>query len=396
MSTYIRRIKESVTNRINAWIGKSIIAEVIPGIWAPVEKPKIDRRAYMQLYEENPLAKSAINANISDAIGAGFFTDVKEDEYAKSLIDEFCRKVNMDKLLILATRDMLITGDGVLERIYDREIQSIVKWNGKQQSDVWTPENGAKLVSLKWLPSFTLEVKRTPKGKCLYWRQKADSKYIYFHPDKIVNFQWNPTGLSSYGTSELRAVFDLLKDLGEIQKNFVAVVKRYAKPPIIWKGKGLTEEQLKAHKEVVEKAGPDEDIYINTDLLDAEMLAIDPRGAFENYYRQLIDTAIVGLETPTLPMFSKAAKASARAMMRFYQMKLSRIRRVLRRTVEHEIFRILVNQDPRAREIPKLRFNFPILPEQLDPLFIVELAKLGIFTPDQAKQVLKKLGVAFP
>ena len=354
----------------------------------------------MKMYEENPLAREAIDMTVADAIGGGYFTDVKEDKYAKKLVDKFAEKVDLDSILFLSTRDMLVTGDGINEKIYDKEIEieRVVEWNGKEYKQiVIAPAPGAKLVNLKWVPSYTFKVARTPVGEVLWWEQKVGFKSKYFHPDKIMDYKWNPTGLSAYGTSELKCVYSLLKDLDQIRKNFVAITKRYASPPIIWKSKGLSEAQMKEHKENVENKAPDEDIYLNTDLIEAEVLEVDPRGRFENYYEQLMNAVSIGLMTPTLVSLEQATLASSKAMLEFYEKKIARIRRVIKRNVEKGIFKVLIEQDSKAREVPRLRWD--TLSKRIEKTgteLALELFDRNIYSPWQLQQVLKKSGVPFP
>ena len=394
----VKKVREALAKAIAP--GEVVVVDTLQSFWGEALETERDRKDYMKLYIENPLARQAIDMTVSDAIGGGYFTDVKYDAYSKELVDKFAEKVNLDGLLFLATRDMLVTGDGLLERIYSTEKKTVkrVEYEGKiYEKEVIAPSPNAKLVGLKWIPSYTLKVKMTPVGEILWWEQQVDSKKKYFSPEKIIDFRWNPTGLSAYGTSELESVYDLLKNLDTIRDHFVAIIKRYAKPPIIWKGKGISEEEMRQHKETVENKGPDEDIYLNTDLIEAEVLEIDPRGKFENYYQQLINAAVIGLQTPTLPMMSKTTRAASMAMLDFYEKKIARIRRVIKRGVEREIFKPLVEQDRKAKEVPRLRWN--VLSRRFEvtgPELALELFKLNLYTPEQTRKILKKYGVEFP
>ena len=393
----IRRLREAVAK---VFRGSSIVSGTTSMLWKPLEEPTIRREDYVKLYEENPLAREAIDMTVADAIGGGYFTDVKEDKYAKKLVDDFAEKVDLDSILFLSTRDMLVTGDGINEKIFDKEVvvERVVEYNGRTyRQQVIAPAPGAKLVNLKWVPSFTFKVARTPVGEVLWWQQQVGSKSIYFHPDKIMDYKWNPTGLNAYGTSELKCVYGLLKDLDEIRKNFVAITKRYASPPIIWKAKGLSRAQIEELKRTVENKKPDEDVYLNTDLIEAEVLEVDPRGRFENYYQQLMNAASIGLMTPTLVSLEQATLASSKAMLEFYEKKIARIRRIIKRNVEKGIFRVLVEQDSRAREVPRLRWEtLSKRVERTGAELALELFDRNIYSPWQLQQVLKKSGVPFP
>jgi hypothetical protein len=84
-------------------------------------------------------------------------------------------------------------------------------------------------------------------------------------------------------------------------------------------------------------------------------------------------------------------------MLEFYEKKIARIRRVVKRAVEHEIFQPLIEQDPKAKEVPRLRWN--ILSrrfEKTGPDFVLELFDRNLYTAYQAKQALKQWGIPFP
>ena len=126
------------------------------------------------------------------------------------------------------------------------------------------------------------------------------------------------------------------------------------------------------------------------------VLDIDPRGRFENYYNALIKAVIVGLQTPTLTQFEETSRAAASTLMEFYAKKIDRIRRVVKRVVEHEIFEPIVRQAGR-REVPKLRWNVLSKTFRMTgPELTLELFDRNLYSPSQTKKMLQKYGVEFP
>jgi len=390
----LRKVREQLSNLI----GSAFVSSVGASLWGELTREEIDRESLMRLYRDNPFARQAIDMTVSDAVGSGYFVDA-EDPRAAEIVNEFAEKVNLDGILFLCVRDMLVTGDGTAELIYSDEekVKRTVRWDDREKSQtVIAPVKGARLVFMKWIPSFTLEVERSPLGETMWWKQDVGGRVKYFHPDKILDFRWNPTGLSSYGTSELKSVAELLEDLDTIRELFVKILKRYAAPPIIWKCKGLTKEQIEEHKRKVESKEPDQDIYLNTDLIEPEVLEIDPRGKFENYYTQLVNAVTIGLQTPTLMSLQEATLASSKAMLEFYERKITRIRRVVKRTVEREVFARLVKQAG-LTEVPRLRWN--VLSRRFEkpgPEFILDLFDRNLLNASQTKAILKKWGIPFP
>jgi len=363
------------------------------GGYGTTQSSDVSREDLIKLYREDPLAKQAIDMQVFDSVGGGFFTDVKGDEISKEIVDKFAAKVNLDYLIWLFTRDMLATGDGIFERIYSHErLETVtIEVGGRtERVEMIVPVKGAKFAGLKWVPSWSMEVKMEPTGAVKYWVQKSKfGKEIRFHPDKIIRTPWNPTGLDAYGTSELHAVYGLLEDLKEIRENFVKIIKRYAAPPIIWQCNGMSREEILALKERNEGREPGEDCYLNTDLVKAEVLEIDARGKFDNYYKTLQDAAIIGLETPTLTL---VAAEGAKWVLEFYKKKVEQIRRVIKRMIEREIFKPLIMQDSKATEVPRVRWNQFYANYEL----VLDLFDRGIYSHYQAEQVMKVWGIPFP
>ena len=389
----LRKIREAVSSLL---YGSSWVASPMKSLWRGEERPEVDRSDYEKLYKENPFAQFAVDMAVSDSVGLGFFTTVKKDYRAKEIVDKFCEDVNLDELLSWVTRDMLITGDGFLERIYDKpDVRRKVKIED-QEAEVICPAEGSKFVGLKWLPPTTMLINRTATGRVRWYTQKVDYQSIHFSPDKIIDFKWNPVGLTPYGTSILSSVYNLLKDLDKIRENFVTITRRYAKPNIIWMSKGLSRAQMEELKREVEaSAEVGQDLYINTDLVEPKVIEIDARGRFENYYSQLVNAAVTGLQTPTLISLQQATLASSRAMLEFYAKKIERIRRIVKRKVEREIFRPIIKQAGLS-EVPRLRWRS--IPSKIDDriTLVFKLVQSGILDVWGAAQLLSKWGIELP
>jgi len=239
-------------------------------------------------------------------------------------------------------------------------------------------------------------INRTATGRVRWYTQKVDYQSIHFSPDKIIDFKWNPVGLTPYGTSILSSVYNLLKDLDKIRENFVTITRRYAKPNIIWMSKGLSRAQMEELKREVEaSAEVGQDLYINTDLVEPKVIEIDARGRFENYYSQLVNAAVTGLQTPTLISLQQATLASSRAMLEFYAKKIERIRRIVKRKVEREIFRPIIKQAGLS-EVPRLRWRS--IPSKIDDriTLVFKLVQSGILDVWGAAQLLSKWGIELP
>ena len=165
MRSRLKKVREQLSNLI----GSAFVSSTGASLWGELTREEIDRESLMRLYRDNPFARQAIDMTVSDAVGCGYFVDAENPQAAK-IVNEFAEKVNLDGILFLSVRDMLVTGDGTAELIYsdEKKVRRTVSWDDKEKSQtVIAPVKGARLVSMKWIPSFTLEVERSPLGLSL-------------------------------------------------------------------------------------------------------------------------------------------------------------------------------------------------------------------------------------
>lgn len=93
--------------------------------WAGWGKPQ--PVSYSQLYsyyKNHPLVKSSVDSLAGMVAGSGFYTTVDDSQNsrqvrAKEIVDEFNAKVNMDELLLEVVKDMFITGNSFLEKVFN-------------------------------------------------------------------------------------------------------------------------------------------------------------------------------------------------------------------------------------------------------------------------------------
>jgi len=75
----LRRLKRFTEQLKNRFLGSAWVVDRLPSLWTIPEKPRIERKQYMEMYVKNPIAKEAIDMTVSDAVGGGYFTDIKKE-----------------------------------------------------------------------------------------------------------------------------------------------------------------------------------------------------------------------------------------------------------------------------------------------------------------------------
>ncbi|MCD6443650.1 phage portal protein [Candidatus Bathyarchaeota archaeon] len=319
-------------------------------------------------YLTDPVAHAAVDLYVELTVGGGYYTTA-EDQRAKELVDGFAETVNMDELLREAVRNMLIYGDAYVEKVYRK------------------PDG--RLVGLNLLPSKTVRVERDRHGRVLRFVQRDGATSVSFKPEEILHLKHNPVGNSAYGTSMLTPVLGFLKAKRKAVENMEKILSRYAAPKVIWRAPNRNAlQQLQA---VLETLRPDEDIIL-TGEVDFKPLTVDPRARFEFFYEYLDRQVFEGLQAPLLSWLRNATEASARTMLETVERRVMGIQRYLKRKVEAEVFKPLVETEG-LKEVPRLNWGSP--KSRLEDVSLADvggLVKSGILDPSEARRWLAKLG----
>lgn len=321
-----------------------------------------------RLYLTDPVAHASVDLYVELTVGGGYYTTA-EDPRAKRLVDVFAERVNMDGLLREAVRSMLIYGDAYVEKVYGKP--------------------GGWLLGLNLLPSKTVRVERDRHGRVLRFVQRNGAATVSFRPEEILHLKHNPVGNSAYGTSMLTPVVAFLKAKRKAVENMEKILSRYAAPKVIWKAPNRNAlQQLQA---VLETLRPDEDIIL-TGEVDFKPLTVDPRARFEFFYEYLDRQVFEGLQAPLLSWLRNATEASARTMLETVERRVKGIQRYLKRKVEAEVFKPLVEAEG-LEEVPRLNWGTPRSRlEEVSLAEIAELVKSGVVDPSEARRWLARLG----
>lgn len=323
---------------------------------------------FEQIYRSSAVVNAAINNLVDLIVGIGYYTEAKSQD-AKSIVDTYAEEANMDCLLRVICRNMLIFGFAPVERWWNNTLQ------------------------LKPLPPQTVYAQIDEKGNVTGYKQRTWSgRYIEFTQNEVIWFSHTQYPGNPYGVSLIEPIYQILEYKNLILNDMCRIIHRYASPLNIFISKVPAEDLRTA----IISRSPDEDIFIgNASPNDVEIktLEIDPRGRYTDYIAIINQEIYEALQAPLLAYLRNATEASARVQLEVIQRHVEGIQRYLKRTVEREIFKPLVEREG-AKEIPRIRWGLPRSGvENITVRDIALLSQSYILTSGQAISLLRKMGI---
>lgn len=323
---------------------------------------------FEKIYRRSAVVNAAINNLVDMIVGVGYYTEA-EDPRAKDLVDSYAEEINFDGLLRVICRNMLVFGFAPVERWWDDTLQ------------------------LKPLPPQTVYVQVDERGNAIGYKQRTWSgRYIDFKPDEIIWFSHTAYPGNPYGVGLIEPIYTLISYKDRILEDICRIVRRYASPLNIW----ITRGPVEALREAVVNRQPDEDIFIGRagpEDVHVKTLEIDPRGRYTDYLEVISQEIYEGLQAPLLTYLRNATEASARVQLEVIQRHVSGIQRYIKRIVEREIFRLLVERAG-LNEVPRIRWGRPgVNIEGITLRDIAALVHVGAITAKQAIDLLHKMGL---
>jgi len=183
------------------------------------------------------------------------------------------------------------------------------------------------------------------------------------------------------------------------------IFERYAAPKNVWVFPGVSDTKLQEYKAAIEQTPPDEDLAFNPSAqatFDIKSLAIDPRARFEGFVNYLESQYIAGMQTPVVKLYTAPGftEASATVAKEISERKIDFLRRFLKRVVEREIYRDLLESHGMKWTVSpnRVTLNWGMEKPELSFADIVTLAQIsgqtGIpyLTREEVRRMLRKFG----
>jgi hypothetical protein len=336
--------------------------------WTDKQPHPVNMGRYEKVLRD-PEVSIAINL-LADMIVPSYYTEMPEDvdeEHAnKKLIDKYGEDVNLDEDLQITARTMLGKGFCPVERLSDYD--------------------------LKILPPETFFIYKSKQGKMLKYTQEIDKGIVATWEGKdmedIILFVNNEDPTHPYGHAVVDPIVDLVEARQQMNKDMPLVIHNYAYPT----GVLTTSKGREAIQKQFEEKEPEEWIFIGN-VMEGEVkwdtITVDPRASWINYIELIYYQICEALHAPLLLYLKNATEASANVMMEAVDRYVQGIQRYIKRRVERYLF------EPQCGEpVPRLVWGQPKTGlEEIELSSIAQLVQSGAIMPNQAQDLLKKLGL---
>ena len=327
----------------------------------------------MELYEKDTTCKSSIDLLAASAVRRFYTTCAPENDYidapkAMAEVDNFCEEVNLDGLL------------------HDMAIRLIACGN-----DFWLKQSPEKLCefvrmsidSVEKIKLSSVEGLKIPykvEGYQLKTSYRGNAWDGSLKPEAVLHWNINQNFNSGFGVGLLQVLLHTLTIdnnkrpayawmKAKIERLMPKIFEKYAGPDVVVGLPGAKPETIEKFERAV-KNRPEEGVWLFHGLKDANVnaVSIDPRAqGFTYYIDHMVNQFYLGCETPLPRLFSTPGftEASARAALELQDMLIDPIQRMIKRRVEREIFRAVIEQagyDPIKAKV-RLNWGSPESPE---------------------------------
>ncbi|KYH41846.1 MAG: hypothetical protein AYL31_003610 [Candidatus Bathyarchaeota archaeon B26-1] len=338
---------------------------------------------------KDPACKAFVDFLADQVVGAGFYVTVNEDyphaEEAKGVVDEFCEGVNLDELLQIGVREVIAAGNSFWEKIEPHRLEE-----------------------LRILPLTSIErIKRDQYGHVRGYVQSAYYGGRTLSPERIIHFKWNPVNGEPFGTGVLRPLLEAYRlNDGETRMGFLEmkarmemmlpkIFEKYAGPDELWIFEGISDKQLEEYQRVLRSRPREGARFVYNRPADIKTVQIDPRTQFQAYLEHVLNQVYLSGETPLPKLFTTPGftEASARAALELAERKVISLQRFIKRIVEREIFRPIVEQagyDPKEASV-RLNWGVPEKPE-ISVVDLIKACELDLISREEFRSMMKKMG----
>lgn len=359
------------------------------GVFVPASKltlgeaPAVTFTKLRDYYLKDPAVMAAVDYIAEMAVGSGFYTTAKTVS-AKQVIDDFCEEVGMDQLLMVVAKELVWAGNSVVEKITPNRIRG-----------------------LKVLPLTTFtKVKRDVYGRVQAYVQSVQGNTIEFNPKEVIHFKINVVNGSAWGTGILHSLAEsyvldernvrkpLLDVKAQIETDLPKIIHRYGSPKVIWIFDGASDDATQEYAKAIQNAPVDVD-FVTNKKVETQSLGVDPRMRFAEAITYVENQVIAGLQSPIIKLYTTPGftEASATVAKEVSQKKIEYLQRYLKRVVEREIFRPVVEQAGLDYKRADLRLHWGMVEEpEIKLEDLLRAFELGAVRVDEVRKNLVDLG----
>ena len=355
-------------------------------------------------WANDPEANIAFDVLTDIIAGVGYYTEMSKkkdkDHPNKKVIDDYGETVNLDEDLQEITMAMLQKGFCPVQRLEDYDLhilppETFFIWQTKTGTVYrYTQERTQGDIIRAWQhprwKSMLKECKEAYDDKTFqeFYEYELPSDLNVGSLDEIILFFHRKTTSWRYGKSLTEPIGTLLDDRDQMNKDMMKAVHRWGYPiPIM-----QTSKPKAALQKELEDREADEWILIGNVMKDEvswDTVKIDPQARFVPYIELIYYQICEGLHAPLLLYLKNATEASATVMMESVDRLTGGIQRYIKRRVERFLF------EPQCGDpVPRLVWGQPKTGlEEIELSSIAQLVQSGAIMPNQAQDLLKKLGL---
>jgi len=305
------------------------------------EPPLVTYLEMYGVYLADYIARTAIDFQSDMVSGPGFYTTIDSDDpralEKKAFVDEWCRKVNLDALLQVTSREVIGFGDSYWQKSSETVA---VKVKGGKAIDVF---------GITLIPIMSMEMpKREADGSFEYYKQTTAYGGGKLEVDTVLHFRWNPVGNTPGGIGILSSVClalkvgdrtrePLYKAIANLHQDIIEHSETWSAPNQMFVFPGEDDEAVEDWGKKLRNA-PRRGARWATNIEGATIIQAESRrpGGWDAGLETLTDAYIIALHTPLPKLISKTGftEASARAALEVAERMTMSLQRFFKRDVE--------------------------------------------------------------
>ncbi|MEM0313348.1 MAG: hypothetical protein QXQ41_02225 [Candidatus Bathyarchaeia archaeon] len=359
------------------------------------ETAEIPLSEVMLLYERDPTCKASVDLLAAAAVGMGFHTTVnggyEQADEAKEAVDRFCEEVNLDGLICDMARVLIACGNDFWLRVTPESLRELYR----------IPVDAVDRLECRFIGE-DLKVPAEVTG----YRLRSSYGGRTLRPEAVIH--WRINSVRGFGVGLLQVLMHTLAVNGDrrpafawmknkIERIMPSIFEKYAGPDVLAHLPGANEDTIRKFERAI-KERPEEGSWLfYTGKQEARLfpVTIDPRARFEYYVEHIINQFYLACETPLPRLFSMPGftEASAKAALELQNMLVKPIQRYIKRTVEREIFKPVLEQaglDPTEAHV-RLNWGVPEKPE-VKMADMLRAAELGLIRAEEFRKNAAKFG----
>ena len=347
-----------------------------------------------ELYKRDPACRSSVDLLAASTVGMGFYTTVngkyERAVEAKMVVDDWCKHVNLDRLLQRMAKRVIACGNDFWLKLNDSVVQ--------------LPVDAVEKIEVEFLAQESVKVPARVGG------YKLAAKYGggTLLPDVVIHWRLEDDVPFGFGVGLMQTLLYTLAVSGDrrpayawmkakIERIMPRIFEKYAGPDVLAVLEGASNSVIQDFRNTI-KNRPEEGAWLfyggKGVKGTVQPITIDPRARFEYYIEHIVNQFYLGCETPLARLFSTPGftEASAKAALQLQDMLVKPIQRDFKRTVENLFDWVLASAgyDPVEASV-RLNWGSPEAPD-VNMADMLRAAELGLIRAEEFRRNAGKFG----